>query len=105
MAFVLKGNGGRGPKNDWPLSVVARLIKLSQDGKGAKEAFALAVEEFNATAPEKPLVLPESCTSKFATSVLWGMKKRFVKKCNNPKDKEQVEALRLAQEMGIGSSE
>jgi hypothetical protein len=97
MSFELKGSSTGRTKIDWPLRVIGRVIQLSQTGKGAKEAFAIAVEEHNGVEANAPITLPVSYTNNNAGSVLWGMKKRFSDRLN----KEDKATIEVAKEFGL----
>ncbi len=103
--FQLNGNanGTTREKNDWPLEVVAKLIKKVQTGTETRAAFREVVEEYNATGPKTKLFVPPSVEGEYPASVFWGMKKRFEKKANNPKSKEMKQVQDLIIQYGIGA--
>lgn len=94
--------GGSNSKIDWPIELQALICKLTlKDGLRGSQVFVIAREQFNASA-EKPIGdLPRSYTNSNAASLLYGMKKRFLDKVNNPEHKEHARALELAQQYGL----
>ena len=100
------GQTGQGrTKIDWPEEAQAIVVKLSiVDKVSASQAFEVGVQMWNDGVAKGelqgqviPLPLPPSYTNKNAASVLYGVKNRFLKRCNDGK----AVAIALAQKYGI----
>jgi len=103
--FVGASSGTRTQKIDWPLEAQAIVIKTNmKDDVGGKQAFEVGVALFNDgvekglfAGPALPAVLPKSYTNKNAGSVLYGMKQRFIARC----EKGDKETLALAEKYNL----
>jgi len=90
----------RSSKISWPLRAQAAVIKAHRvQGLPGAKAFEAGVAAFNATAAstEQIVELPKSYTNKNAGSVLYGMEKRFLARC----DSADANTLAIAREFGI----
>ena len=88
----------------WPLRAQALVIAANMnDGHSGADAFRAGIEAYNVDA-DQPMdidALPASYSNKNASSVLYGVKERFLKKVNNEKAKGHDEARELALELGL----
>lgn len=90
----------RSSKISWPLRAQAAVIKAHRvQGLPGAKAFEAGVAAFNATAAttEQIVELPKSYTNKNAGSVLYGMEKRFLARC----DGGNAETIAVATEFGL----
>jgi hypothetical protein len=71
--FKFVNGSARGLRTQWTLAMEATVLRLATEGVSAKDAFARVAAEYS-------IVLPPSY-SKHAASLLWGMKKRVLARC------------------------
>ena len=92
-------------KISWPYLAQGFVLRAKLiDKLPAPQAFARGVEEFNTQADEAdqmPTDLPVSYTNKNAGSVLYGMRTRFLKRCNDPSVRGHEETREIAEGLGL----
>lgn len=125
--FVFKGSRGGAPKTEWPFrlkAIVARISEQDEELTGG-DIITAAIDEFNegvelgaysevkapfayTNDPEDPALvegtvslLPKSYRNKHASSVIWGMKERFLTALSDRKHKSHKLACRLQEEYNL----
>jgi len=98
--FKFVGGSKSGSKISWPVRAQAAVIKAHKiQGLAGAKAFEAGIAAFNATAStaEQIQALPKSYTNKNAGSVLYGLEKRFLARCESGNQ----ETIAVATEFGI----